>query len=136
MTSKLDSRFSQVIGSPVGDKAFSKTFLHLDPICVLEDLPNNEEWCSISNDELTITEESEDSYWPNLEASIAKKIKFKDVSIECVVCRTDVTVFPRDHIVTWPVLIFWLLCRPEDIAPIQGSLKKSDLKTTSQFAHS
>ncbi|KAF5684466.1 hypothetical protein FDENT_6697 [Fusarium denticulatum] len=71
-----------------------------DTICVLEDLPNNKEWLSIPNDIPNITEDSEDSYWPNLEASIDnEKIKFKDVSIECVVCRTDVTIFPKDHVV-------------------------------------
>ncbi|KAF5706296.1 hypothetical protein FMUND_11661 [Fusarium mundagurra] len=71
-----------------------------DAICVPEDLPNNEEWLHIPNDEPIITEESEDSYWPNLEASIdSNKIKFKDVSIECIVCRTDVTIFPKDHVV-------------------------------------
>ncbi|KAF4416103.1 hypothetical protein FACUT_12864 [Fusarium acutatum] len=71
-----------------------------DTICGLEDLHNNEEWCSIPNDEPTITEESEDSYWPNIEASIDNnKIKFKDLSIECVVCRTDVTIFPKDHVI-------------------------------------
>ncbi|KAF5554757.1 hypothetical protein FPHYL_8379 [Fusarium phyllophilum] len=71
-----------------------------DTICVLEDLPNNEEWLRIPKDVPNITEDSEDSYWPNLEASIDNnKIKFKDVSIECVVCRTDVTIFPKDHVV-------------------------------------
>ncbi|PNP75807.1 hypothetical protein FNYG_10885 [Fusarium nygamai] len=71
-----------------------------DAICVLEDLPNNEEWLTIPNDVPNITEDSEDSYWPNLEASIDNdKIKFKDLSIECVVCRTDVTIFPKDHVV-------------------------------------
>ncbi|KAG9504800.1 hypothetical protein J7337_004778 [Fusarium musae] len=71
-----------------------------DTICVLKDLPNNEEWLAIPNDVPNITEDSEDSYWPNLEASIDNdKIKFKDVSIECVVCRTDVTIFPKDHVV-------------------------------------
>ncbi|KAF4490520.1 hypothetical protein FAGAP_10700 [Fusarium agapanthi] len=70
-----------------------------DTICVLEDLNNNEKWCQIPKDEPVITEDSGESYWPNLEASINNKLKFKDVSIECVVCRTDVTIFPQDHVV-------------------------------------
>ncbi|KAI1042853.1 hypothetical protein LB505_001139 [Fusarium chuoi] len=71
-----------------------------DTICVLEDLNNNEDWCKIPDDTPNITEDSEDSYWPNLEASIdSNKVQFKDLSIECAVCRTDVTIFPQDHVV-------------------------------------
>ncbi|KAM5519198.1 hypothetical protein FOXYSP1_09983 [Fusarium oxysporum f. sp. phaseoli] len=71
-----------------------------DTMCVLENLNNDTEWCSIPNDVPNITEESEDSYWPNLEASIDNnEIEFKDISIECVVCRSNVTIFPKDHVV-------------------------------------
>ncbi|KAF5624927.1 hypothetical protein F52700_9302 [Fusarium sp. NRRL 52700] len=69
-----------------------------DTKCVL--LNNNEKWLTTPDDEPTITEEAQDSYWPNLEASIdSNKIQFKDLSIECDVCRTDVTIFPKDHVV-------------------------------------
>ncbi|KAF5538950.1 hypothetical protein FMEXI_9170 [Fusarium mexicanum] len=71
-----------------------------DTTCVPEDLNNNEKWCQPPDDEPVITDDSGESYWPNLKASIDNgKLKFKDVSIECVVCQTDVTVFPHEHVV-------------------------------------
>ncbi|KAF4954877.1 hypothetical protein FGADI_4979 [Fusarium gaditjirri] len=68
-------------------------------MCIMEN-PADRPWFIIPNDVPHVTEDSQNGYWPNIEASIDNnEFQFKDLSIECVVCRTDVTVFPKDHVV-------------------------------------
>ncbi|KAH7248665.1 uncharacterized protein BKA55DRAFT_690778 [Fusarium redolens] len=62
--------------------------------------PYGRPWFIIPNDVPNVTEESKDTYWPNLVASINNNdIEFKDIAVECVVCRTNVTIYPKDHVV-------------------------------------
>jgi hypothetical protein len=62
--------------------------------------PTDRPWFIIPNDIPNVTEESKDTYWPNLVASINNNdIEFKDIAVECVVCRTNVTIYPKDHVV-------------------------------------
>ncbi|KAF5597766.1 hypothetical protein FPANT_3999 [Fusarium pseudoanthophilum] len=116
MTSTLDSRFDQVIGSPL--KLEFRTLITIS----FAFGGNSSPW----------NPNAFGSYWPNLEGSINNKIPSKNLSIECIVCRTDVTRFPKITSSHGQSLdLMTPLCRPEDIAPIEESLKKSGFKTAS-----
>ncbi|KAF9765296.1 hypothetical protein IL306_002383 [Fusarium sp. DS 682] len=62
--------------------------------------PNSRPWFIIPNDVPNVVEESQDSYWPNLVASIDNnEIQFKDLEVECESCKDLVTIYNRDHVI-------------------------------------